>query len=184
MSLALLAPLASLALLASGCGQDRVCGPGDAPAAGVTTDIGGQVFSFGQFTSSPNNDCTPPDGELTSVTLDGLQIEPVPPMQQHITFCLPRPEQLGDGPIELPDERVQVIDVFANDGACQVSIDRAVTPMGTIDLTGYCDDAADPAGYAVSVDLAVGITRACGVDPPESLTVTVTGAASVQALNF
>jgi hypothetical protein len=167
--------------LGAGCaGQE--CGPGEAPAAGVNALLAGQSISYGGFTSSPNNDCSVP-GAPTSLTLDGVQTDPAPSRTLHLTFCLPRPDRLGSGPVALDDtERVEVIDIFGElDDGCLFLLDRDVPPTGTIDFQGYCDQGLDAAGYAVVLDGTVAATNMC---TGERVTVELGGSAAVQALDF
>lgn len=172
-------PLAAL----PACGEP--CGPGDAPASGVTATAGGTSVAYGQFTTSPNNDCSVA-GHPTSLTLDGIQTDPAASPPLHLTFCLPRPDEIGGDPIPLDDtQRIEVIDLFAEMGDCFLSLDRTAPPTGSITFSGYCDDGTDPAGYAIAFDGAVAGTLSCpdgdgGTD--QSVTVTLGGQAAVTAL--
>lgn len=173
--------LAALPFLPA-CGEP--CGPGDAPPSGVTATAGGETVEYGQFTTSPNNDCSVA-GHPTSLTLDGVQTDPATSPPLHLTFCLPRPDEIGSDPVPLDDtQRIEVIDIFADAGGCLLSLDRTVTPTGTITFTGYCGDGTDPAGYAISFDATVGGTLSCSGDAgaDQSVTVTLGGEAAVQAL--
>ena len=178
--------LAGIGLWA-GCddGGARVCGPGDAPAAGVTSSAGeaGATIAYGQFTSSPNNDCPRPGGGLTSITVDGVQTDPTPSIPYHMTFCLPRPEQIDDGPISLADDSlVQVIDVWAElpDG-CRLHLDRSAPPEGTIEFLGYCEAGLAPEGYAITLDATIPGERICDDLPNEPVTIYLGGTVSVAA---
>jgi hypothetical protein len=173
---------ALLAATLPACGEP--CGPGDAPASGVTGSAEGETVAYGQFTTSPNNDCSVA-GHPTSLTLDGIQTDPAASPPLHLTFCLPRPDQI-DGEVALDDlERIEVIDLFAEMGDCFLALDRTVAPTGTITFDGYCADGTDPAGYAIRFDGTVGGTLSCpdgdgGAD--RSVTVTLGGEAAVTAL--
>ena len=184
-----LAPLVMMALscvalaVATGCGSDD-CGPGDAPANGVTGQIGSDTVGFGQFNSSPNNDCNVPGGGV-SLTLDGVQTAPTE-TGVHITFCLPQPAELGKGPVSLADTTmVEVIDVFARVGDCITQIDRRAPPTGTIEFIGYCDGGTHSGGYAISLSGTVSGTRTCtssDAGAAEEVTIELGGSASVLAL--
>lgn len=172
----------------AGCGggEEEVCGPGEAPAAGVTATIGDDSVMYGSFTSSPNNDCPPSPDAPISLTLDGSQFLNA----GFLTFCLPRPTELGDSPVSLTDsDHFQVIDVRAElDNACRVFQDESSAPSGTVQFLGYCDGGLDPAGYAIEFSGAVPGVRQCpdgaGGTTEESITITLSGQASVRAMNL
>jgi hypothetical protein len=177
-ALALALSLAGLFGLGAGCG-DQVCGPGDAPAAGVIASIEGQSITYGEFLSSPNNDCSLP-GAPISLTLEGMQVDPVPQAVRRMTFCLPRPDCLGDGPVSLDDLELVHGDryLFAElANGCVVELDRSVPATGTIELQGYCDDGVHPAGYALVIEGAVSGTDTCTGEP---VSVELSGRAAVQ----
>lgn len=170
--------------LAAGCGDDPVCGPDPLlPADGIVASIGGETITYGSFISSPNNDCTPPDREPTSITLDGRQLDPTPAMTLFMTFCLPRPDVIDAAPVTVGDEdTLQVIDVFAelSDG-CLVLLDRTQPVSGEANFEGYCEAGLEPGGYALSLTASIPVTRMCdgGSD-----TIELSGRALVEALNF
>lgn len=168
--------------LVPACGGDD-CGPGDAPADGLTGQIGSDTVGFGQLTSSPNNDCNV-DGAGISLTLDGVQTAPTA-TGLHITFCLPRPNELGKGPVSLADETmIEIVDVFARTGDCITQLDRSSPATGTIDFIGYCDGGTNSAGYAIALSGSVPATRTCTGDAggAESVTFALGGTAAVTAL--
>lgn len=178
--------LAAGLLLAAlpGCGSDAECGPGDAPAAGVTATIGTETAMYGSFTSSANNDCPPSPDAPISLTLDGSQVATT---GGFLTFCLPRPTELGDSPVSLDDNaHFQVIDVRGElAGDCRVIQDENGTPSGTVEFLGYCDGGLDPAGYAIAFSGTVPGVRQCpdgnGGMTEESVAITLSGQASVEA---
>lgn len=164
-----------------------MCGPGDAPVTGVTVDIPGATIVYGGFTSSPNNDCTPPGGP-TSLNLDGIQVDPTSDVDYHLTFCLPRPEELGDGPVSLDDTRlVQVMDVRAKlANGCRLDMDIATPPSGTIEMQGYCDGGLHAGGYAIALTGTVPGILTCddedGMPQEQPVTITLGGTAAVEAM--
>lgn len=176
---------AGIGLLA-GCADERVCGAGDAPAAGVTATIGNASITYGNFTASANNDCPASDGDRTSITIDGVQTDPTPGMPYHMTLCLPRPGQLGGAPVALDDAAlVELIDVWAElpDG-CRVQLDHATPPTGTIELLGYCYDQGSQSyedGYAMKLDATITGERICDGLPREPVTLALSGTVAVQA---
>lgn len=186
----LVASLGLCALAAAGCGEERVCGPGDAPAAGISAAIPGEEITYGGFTSSPNNDCPPPGGGPTSLTIEGTQAGLGPEERFSITLCLPRPDQLGDDPVPLDDaDLVQLEDVnarLADD--CRLRLDYSDPPEGTILFSGYCEDGLHGSGYALTLDGEVTGTRICpdgmGGTSEEPVTIMLSGSSSVEAITF
>jgi hypothetical protein len=170
------------AALAAGCGDDGVCGPEMAPPDGVTAETAtGASVGYQGFTSSPNNDCTPPDRMPTSITLDGVQVGQ---SSFHITFCLPRPDQLGSRAVDIADtDLIEVIDINARlDADCLLVLDRSSPPTGTITFSGYCADGLDDAGYAISFAASVPGTVVCTGQDDAATTITLAGESSVEAL--
>lgn len=182
-------PLA-LCALAAGCGEDPVCGPGSAPAAGISAAVAGEAVTYGGFTSSPNNDCPAPGGGPTSLTIEGTQAGLGPEERFSITLCLPRPDRLGGDPVPLSDtDLVQLVDVnarLADD--CRLRLDYADAPQGTAGFAGYCDDGLHGSGYALTLDGEVAGTRICpdgmGGTTEEPVTITLTGSSAVEAITF
>jgi hypothetical protein len=165
------------------------CGPGEAPVAGLSADIttsgGAASVSFGSFTSSPNNDCTPAEGGATSITVDGTQTgQP----NFHITFCLPRPTELGADPVSVTDvEHLEIIDINARlDADCLLVLDRTSPGTGSITFAGYCGDGLDPGGYAMEFSATIPGTRICtGGDAgtaQESVDIALSGSVAVSAI--
>lgn len=162
--------------LLAGCADDGNCGPGDAPADGMTLTVGSDTVQFERWTSSPNNDCSEA-GHPTSLTVDGIQAGG----SFHVTFCLPRPDELG-GSVDLSDSNlVQVINVAAEINGCTAVKDAMATPTGTAMFTGYCGDGTDKSGYALELDGSVAGTQTCNMtDTP--VTIELGGRFAVEAL--
>lgn len=186
---------AACVLGSAGCGgEDAVCGPADAPPAGATVAVDGAAgdatVAYGAFTSSPNNDCPPPEGGPTSLTIEGTQTDLAPGERFSMVLCLPRPDEIGGEPIALDDDRlVQLVDVNARlDGGCTVRLDSATPPGGTITFAGYCDDGNAGSGYAITFDGSAAGTRTCpdgaGGSTEEPATITLTGSVAVEAITF
>lgn len=173
--------VAAILVLAAACGDDAVCGPGEAPAVGLSIDTGDSVLTYGNGTSSPNNDC-PTDGSPTSLTVDVFQVTPAPTQDRALVLCLPRPDAIADAALDIADDTlVQVIDVFADEDDCLISIDRARAVSGTARFTGFCENGTDPAGYALEIDAVIPATRTCaGSD--EAIDLTVSGEVALEAL--
>ena len=173
--------LVLLALVAAGCGNDPVCGPGDVSARGLIVETGLGPLTYGDGTSSPNNDC-PVDGAPTSLTIEIVQVDPPTVEERALVLCLPRPDQIGSEPIDLADDsRIQVIDIFADEADCLISIDRSRPVSGTATFTGFCDDGTAPDGYALGLSGTIPATRTCrGGD--EAIELTLSGELALDAL--
>ncbi len=182
---------AILCLCSMGCGSDEEgpCGPGELTATGVTITIPGQTIRYDQFTSSANNDCTPTGGP-TSLTLDGIQVDPMTDVAFSMAFCLPRPVELSSGTVSLADDRlIELIDVRASlEDGCRLDIDRSIAPTATITFQGYCQNGLHPDGYAIELSGTTAGFLVCddgnGGSSQEPVTLTFGGAAVVEALSL
>lgn len=164
----------SLACFAPGCGDEQ-CGPGDATGPIVGT-AGDAEVRYGELTASANNDCSVAGGPV-SLTLEGRQEG----TGRLLVLCLPRPDELG-GEVALGDpDLAQLVDVFADDGDCLLSLDRSRDPSGTVSFAGVCDDGLDPAGFSIEFSATVPVTRTCPDAEPEAATMTLSGIAPVAA---
>jgi hypothetical protein len=138
------------------------------------------VITYGDFTSSPNNDCPAPDAP-TSLTLSGLQASP--DGVASITLCLRHPDQLDGQTVALDDgDQILIADLAADLGDCRVRYDGSQPSTAAIRFEGVCGDGTDPAGYAVALSGSFGGTRSCegdGGTTEEPVTVTLDGRAAV-----
>ena len=171
------------ALGSIGCsGPD--CGPGSAAADGLTVDVTGTVLTYGSATTSPNNDCSV-DGAPTSLTIDIIQVSPMPSSRRALILCVPRPDML-DQQLALTGDTettgVQVIDIFADADDCLIVLDRGRQITGTASFSGACDDGAGADGYALTLDGQLPATRMCMGMADEAITVSLAGELAVEAL--
>lgn len=162
----------SVVLLAACPGDDDggdTCGPGSAPAAGLTLTVEGETVTYGAFTASVNNDCTIGSSGVISVSVHGTQTGQAAPF----TLCLPRPDLLGADPVALVPSRVppmetdraMLIDASAMlAGGCTVQKDATMSPTGTASFLGYCEAGAHADGYALAVTGTVPLVRTCGAE--------------------
>ncbi len=138
-------------------------------------------MTYGNFTSSENNDCSA--GARPSLSIEGEQLSPPASATFHLTLCLPSPDDIGSSEISLPDDdKVQVIDASAEVDGCAIGLAGSAT--GTARFLGYCEDGLDPAGYALELSLEIPAERTCNGDPPESLSLAVSGRAAVAPINL
>ncbi|HUQ08179.1 MAG TPA: hypothetical protein VM261_37050 [Kofleriaceae bacterium] len=170
----------------AGCSDDDGnCGPGTAPADGITMTVGGETVTYGGFTASPNNDCrlaNAPAGVI-SVTVEATQVGGTFPF----VLCLPRPDLLGadavsltpSRPTPIETDRVMMVDSSASlSGGCTVAKDVTQMPSGTARFLGYCDGGKSTAGYAIELSGTVPLVRTCG-GTMENVTGTITGTVAV-----
>ena len=157
------------------------------PADGLTvTSTGLQTtagITYGAGTTSPNNDCSV-DEAPTSLTIDIVQVAPLTAERRALILCVPRPDRL-DTELALTDDSVttgvQVIDIFADDDDCLISIDRTRAISGTATFAGACSDGTDPAGYALNLSGEIPATATCPTET-NAITLTVSGELAISAL--
>ncbi|MEZ4368265.1 MAG: hypothetical protein R2939_18600 [Kofleriaceae bacterium] len=166
---------AATVLGATACGDDDACGPGSAPADGLVLAGDGLEVRYAGLVAGANNDCPAPDAPagVVSLTIAGTQAGGAAPL----TFCVPRPDLLGAGARALGTE-VQVIDASATVDGCTLSLAGTSAPTGTATAAGACDDGAGPAGFALTLDGTVTVTRTCGAAVDE-LAMTLVGEIAV-----
>jgi hypothetical protein len=171
----------SLVALAACDGDDGACGPGDAPADGITITGSNVALRYDSFDSGVNNDCTvPAAGGKISVTIHAKQVGGAAPL----TFCISRVDLFGKEPLDLAkddpnndDLEFRVVDASGMDAGCTFELaDAPIT--GTATAEGVCADASDPAGYALTVNGSLTLTRTCGVTV-DAVAVTLAGTVAV-----
>ena len=153
----------ALALASAGCSDDP-CGPGGAPATGLLATGDGVSLGYGALTGGANNDCPTADAPagVISLTIQGSQTDGT----GAFTLCIGRPDQLAGAAGALgPDQAgsaVRVVDVTGTAAGCTYALDRGQAITGTASAGGLCDGGKSPAGFALTVDGTVGLTRTCG----------------------
>lgn len=164
----------SLALVAlPGCSDDA-CGPGDAPESGLLASSADVALNYGDLTSGPNNDC--PDGTapmgVTTLTIQGSLVGG----QGLLTLCIPRPDLLQKGPVQL-GSAVRIIDLNADAvEGCDYEFEALRPVTGEVSVKNMCDNGQTPKGYILTVDGALSMRRMC---PTISDTIAVTFAGTV-----
>jgi hypothetical protein len=166
--------LGVLALGLACCGDDDgVCSNLlDAGTSGVTVTVGAQTFTYGDFDSSIAGDCGPRED---SVTISGLQVDPVPTAPHRIAFCLPDRNRVGSGPIPLEDVVSFFVAAESPSDGCVLSQDSAAGLPGTVTLPGFCQSGNGP--FSISFAGTLPGTSSCGPDP---VSLVLGGSASVE----
>jgi len=156
-------PILALALTNfAGCG-DEVCGPEPGLPTTLNAAIGTETVSYGEWRSSPNNDCGETGGPV-SLTLEAIQVG----TSRGFTLCFPRPDKLS-GTVDIASSNlVQVIDVFADlEPDCLASLDRTKANAGTINFSGVCDDGTAAEGYSMEMQIDLPMTVTCSAGTSE-----------------
>jgi hypothetical protein len=173
---------------ASGCGggggsgdAGDSCGPGGAPGTGLVASGGGLSLTYGQLRGSPNRDCPSagaPSGVI-SLTIDGKQADAG--ASGLITLCIGRPDLLAGQPLALgaePGTDVHVVDLNGTAGGCTLTVAPSVPPAGTVSSTGLCNNGSNAAGFALTLDATLTLTRTCG-STVDTVPVTLRGRVAV-----
>jgi hypothetical protein len=175
--------LVCLSITSVGCGGggNTHCGPGDAPADGITATDGSAMLTYGGFTFGANNDCTPVGSAITSLSLFSTQTGVSGTF--HFDLCIERPDQLATPQALGPDVEnaavpVHVVDFGGSANNCEYDLDHSARPSGTAQAIGACANGTDPSGFAFEVSGAIPATRTCGT-AIDQVTLTVAGRAAV-----
>lgn len=163
--------------LATGCGDDE-CGPGSAPAVGLIASSADVTLTYGNLSSGANNDCPDPDlpiGEIVSVTIEGTQQDGA----SIITFCLPRPDKLQTQDLPL-GTGLRIIDFNGEKDDCTYAFEGSRPVTGTVHSIGLCDNAKNPAGWALGIDGNISLRRTCPTTT-DTIAVSLRGTVAVTA---
>ena len=163
------------------CGN-APCGPGDAPSSGIAVTAGQLDFIYGQFRSSANNDCTPPGANVTSMTIDSLQVTDEGSF--FLTLCIPRPDEVGSAPLNVgltDNDEVRIVNTNGTLEGCALLLDFGTEPNATATFSGFCDDGSSEAGYSLALDGDINVTLDCGMGP-QAQTATLSGVVAVGAI--
>src|SRR5262249_44868817 len=147
---------------------------GPPPAGAITVTAGSDLFSYTGFRWGANNDCPAAGASVISVTLRGPQTGAG---DHGLGLCLPRPDQVGAGSIDLGDStHVQLAGITGKAGSCEVAMKSGATPSGTVTFAGFSTQAG--AAYQMTLAGQVAGTSSCGDAP---ITLTIAGTAAVTA---
>jgi hypothetical protein len=151
--------LLAISVLAA-CGDDgsSSCGPGGAASDGLTAGNGSDVsLVYENLTSGQNHDC--PDSSQTaveSITIIGSQKDGT----GLINFCIPRPDKLEQGNVQLGSD-VHVTDVTGDANGCTFTLNSTTVPLGTVGSIGLCDNGGNTAGFALVFAGNLVLSRDC-----------------------
>jgi hypothetical protein len=169
----------AFANIAAGCNGDE-CGTGGAPVSGLVVSNAEVTLTYGNLTALVGNDCpdnNAPSG-VVSVSLEGTQTDG----SGLITICIPRPDLMNagdrtmDGPTSTAD--IRIIDLQGSANTCTYRRDGTRPTSGTGTGSGVCGNGDDPAGWALTLDGALGLRRTCGTDITV-IDVTIAGTVAV-----
>lgn len=169
---------ATLAL--GGCGDDS-CGPGDAPGTGLLVSSADVTLEYGNLSSLSGNDCPDPAAPagVVSLSIEGTQTGGGGGL---VTLCIPRPDLLGGGDRSLGSitstADIRVIDLRGTVDGCSYAADASAPPSGIGYGTGVCDNGTSAAGFALTIDGAVGLRRTCGTTV-DTVAVSIAGTVAV-----
>jgi hypothetical protein len=168
----------------AGCSDDS-CGPGGAPDSGLVASGDAVTLTYGHLIAEQNNDCPAPDAPpgVISLTIRGSQTDAT----GFITLCVARPDLLAKQAQALgPDaagSEVRLVDISGTANVCRLTIDRSASAQpitGSVTSSGLCGNGSDAAGFALALDGAVSLARACGTTT-DSLRVTLSGRVAAAA---
>lgn len=150
-----------------------MCGP-DPDAGALAASGSGLGATYDNFVDvGANNDCGDPNAPagVVGITIVGHQAGTT----DLATFCVPRPDLLATAPQSL-GSGVAVIDLSGSAGSCSFALDLAQPITGTVTAHGLCTDGS--AGFSLTFDGNVGVTRTCG-SATDAVTLALTGDALV-----
>jgi hypothetical protein len=173
--------ISSLVALA-GCDDDaRTCGPGAAPPGGMHASSADVTLEYEGFSASPNNDC-PDHSDPNAPTSLTITAKLAGGMTGFLTVCIPHPEDANQKDRSLgadqSDADFLIVDVVGAANGCTFKLDGSRVPTGTGQTSGLCANGTDPAGFALTLDGAIGLKRTCGATI-DTIGVTLAGTVSV-----
>ncbi|HEY5935721.1 MAG TPA: hypothetical protein VIU61_13830 [Kofleriaceae bacterium] len=164
--------------------DDATCGPDGAPSAGIVAGDVDVTITYGNLEAGINNDCPDADAPegVVSVSIHGVQTDGT----GLITLCISRPDLIATGEQalgpDIPGSAVHVVDVTGTFDGCSYELDQNRIPTGKATTRGMCGvNGADPAGFALTLDGAVGLVKTCPAMSPVTVQVLLTGRAAVAA---
>ena len=174
----LLVAAAGTAALA-GCGDDS-CGPGGAPDTGLIAGGDAVTLTYGHLTGGLNNDCPADDAPpgVISLSIHGTQSDG----SGLVTLCVARPDRLAKQAqalaLNVAGAQVRLFDLSGSANSCSFTIDHSKPSSGTASSSGLCGNGGDAAGFALTLDGALSLSRTCGATV-DSIRVTLHGRVAV-----
>ena len=174
-----------LLLVLAGCpSDDETCGPSGSPTSGIVAGDVDVTITYGNLEAGINNDCPDTDAPegVVSVSIHGTQVDGA----GLLTLCISRPDLIATdeqalGP-DVPGSAVHVVDVTGTFDNCTYELDSNRIPTGKATTSGMCGvNGADPAGFSLTLDGAVGLVRTCPTGPVETVQLLLTGKVAVTA---
>ncbi len=166
----------ALAAASSACSGGDTCGPGTAAIDALALAGTGVDVHYTALGASANGDCPDPGAPsgVVSLTIDGTQTG----SSFSITLCVPRPDEIGRTTAQLgTDVRIMNLDATLGAG-CTLARAASKAPTGTVIGSGVCSNGTDPAGFALTFDGVVPMTRTCGASVDE-LDLALTGTVAI-----
>ena len=176
--------LSSISLLAGCPSDDDSCGPGGASPTGIVAGDIDVTLTYGNLEAGINNDCPAADAPegVVSVSVHGQQVDGT----GLITLCIARPDLIATQEQGLGSDiagtPVRVVDLTGTFDGCSYDLDPARIPTGKATTSGMCGvNGDDPAGFALTLDGAVGLRRTCPGMPVTTIQLLLTGRAAIAA---
>jgi len=98
-----------------------------------------------------------------------------------ITLCIARPDLLANQAQMLGIDAgapVRLVDVSGDANNCSFSVDKTQPATGTASSSGLCGNGSDAAGFALTIDGSLSLTRTCGTTV-DSVQITLHGRVAV-----
>lgn len=127
---------------------------------GLTAGNGSDVaLVYENLTASANNDCPDPSAPtgVISLTINGSEKAGT----GLITFCIPRPDQLATGNLQI-GSGANLVNLTGSANSCTFTKNSTTVPLGTVGSIGLCKNGTDKAGFALVVDSNLVLARDCG----------------------
>jgi hypothetical protein len=169
--------LLATSLSVAACSDDASCGPGSAAATFAVGNGSDVMLTYGDLTSSANNDCPAADAPsgVVSLTVNATQTGG----SSVVTFCIPRPDTLASAGGQLGTD-VKVVDFNGTADTCTLTLNTLAPPSGTVNADGVCKNGQDKAGYALAFNGHLVLNRSCS-GANDMVPVTLSGTVAVSA---
>jgi hypothetical protein len=142
----------------------------------VDAVAGSVTLTYGGLAAGANNDCPDPmaPAGVVSLTIESMQTNGT----GLLTLCIKRPDKLAAG-LALGTD-VKVVDITGSGGGCSFLQDTATPATGTAKSAGECKNGSDAAGFALTLDGTISLSRTCG-STTDKVSATIAGTVAVAA---